>query len=34
MYAQNATDWEGPPSGTVHGYFKRYSLRALGAFGN
>jgi hypothetical protein len=32
MYAQYATDWEAPPRGTVHGHFKRYSLRALGAF--
>jgi endoglucanase len=32
MYATYATDWEGPPKGTVHGFFKRYSLRALGAF--
>jgi endoglucanase len=33
MYAEYATDWEAPPRGTVHGHFKRYSLRALGAFG-
>jgi endoglucanase len=33
MYAEYATDWEGPPPGTTHGHFKRYSLRALGAFG-
>ena len=33
MYAQNATDWEAAPPGTVHGFFKHYSLRALGAFG-
>ena len=32
MYATYATDWESPPKGTVHGFFKRYSLRALGAF--
>jgi hypothetical protein len=32
MYATYATDWEAPPKGTVHGFFKRYSLRALGAF--
>jgi endoglucanase len=32
MYARYATDWEGPPRGTKHGHFKRYSLRALGAF--
>src|SRR5262245_57368693 len=32
IYATNATDWESPPKGTVHGFFKRYSLRALGAF--
>jgi endoglucanase len=32
MYAEYATDWEGPPRGTTHGHFKRYSLRALGAF--
>jgi endoglucanase len=33
MYAEYATDWEAPPPGTTHGHFKRYSLRALGAFG-
>ena len=33
MYARFATDWEAAPQGTVHGHFKRYSLRALGAFG-
>jgi endoglucanase len=33
MYAEYATDWEAPPAGTTHGHFKRYSLRALGAFG-
>jgi endoglucanase len=33
MYAQYATDWEAPPRGTVFGHFKRYTLRALGAFG-
>jgi len=33
MYAQYATDWEAPPKGTVYGHFKRYSLKALGAFG-
>jgi endoglucanase len=32
MYAQYATDWEGPPKGTLYGHFKRYSLKALGAF--
>ena len=32
MYAQYETDWEGPPKGTQYGHFKRYSLRALGAF--
>jgi endoglucanase len=32
MYAQYATDWLSPPRGTKHGHFKRYSLRALGAF--
>jgi endoglucanase len=32
MYAQYATDWEAPPPGTKHGHFRRYSLRALGAF--
>ncbi len=32
MYAQYATDWEGPPPGTRFGLFRRYSLRALGAF--
>jgi endoglucanase len=32
MYATYATDWEAPPPGTVHGLYKRYSLRALGAF--
>jgi endoglucanase len=32
MYAEYATDWEGPPAGTRYGHFKRYSLRALGAF--
>jgi endoglucanase len=32
MYAQYATDWEGPPGGTRYGHFKRYSLKALGAF--
>lgn len=32
MYAKYATDWEAPPRGTVHGHFKRYTLRALGAF--
>ncbi|HEV3378295.1 MAG TPA: glycoside hydrolase family 6 protein [Thermoleophilaceae bacterium] len=32
MYAKYATDWEAPPRGTQHGHFKRYSLRALGAF--
>ena len=29
-YARYATDWESPPTGTKHGHFKRYSLRALG----
>ena len=33
MYARFATDWEAAPKGTIHGHFKRYSLRALGAFG-
>src|SRR5215208_1122039 len=33
MYAEYATDWEAPPKGTVYGHFKRYSLKALGAFG-
>jgi hypothetical protein len=32
MYAQYETDWESPPKGTVYGHYKRYSLRALGAF--
>jgi hypothetical protein len=32
MYAQYATDWESAPKGTVYGHYKRYSLRALGAF--
>jgi endoglucanase len=32
MYAQYQTDWEGPPRGTKYGHYKRYSLRALGAF--
>ena len=32
MYAEYATDWELPPKGTVHGHYKRYSLKALGAF--
>jgi endoglucanase len=32
MYSEYATDWESPPKGTVYGHFKRYSLRALGAF--
>jgi hypothetical protein len=32
MYAKYATDWEAPPRGTRYGFFKRYSLRALGAF--
>ena len=32
MYAAYATDWEAPPAGTKHGHYKRYSLRALGAF--
>jgi endoglucanase len=32
MYAEYATDWEAPPPGTRHGHFRRYSLRALGAF--
>jgi endoglucanase len=32
MYARYATDWEAPPPGTRYGLFKRYSLRALGAF--
>jgi endoglucanase len=32
MYAEYATDWEAPPRGTKHGHFRRYSLRALGAF--
>jgi CheY-like chemotaxis protein len=32
MYAEYATDWEAPPRGTRHGHFRRYSLRALGAF--
>jgi endoglucanase len=32
MYAKYATDWEGPPRGTKHGHYRRYSLRALGAF--
>jgi endoglucanase len=34
MYAEYATDWESPPKGTVYGHFKRYSLKALGAFDN
>jgi endoglucanase len=33
MYAKYATDWEAPPAGTRYGHFRRYSLRALGAFG-
>lgn len=33
MYARNATDWVSPPAGTTNGWYKRYSLRALGAFG-
>jgi endoglucanase len=33
MYAQYATDWESPPRGTVHGHYRHYSLKALGAFG-
>jgi len=33
MYAQYATDWEAAPKNTLHGHFKHYSLRALGAFG-
>jgi hypothetical protein len=32
-YAENATNWEAAPAGTRHGYYKRYSLRDLGAFG-
>jgi endoglucanase len=32
MYAKYATSWEAPPRGTKHGHYKRYSLRALGAF--
>jgi endoglucanase len=32
MYARYATDWEAPPPGTRFGLFRRYSLRALGAF--
>ena len=33
MYAEYATQWEAAPRGTLHGHFKHYSLRALGAFG-
>ena len=33
MYSSYATDWEAPPAGTTFGHYKRYSLRALGAFG-
>jgi endoglucanase len=32
MYAKYATSWEAPPRGTRHGHYRRYSLRALGAF--
>jgi endoglucanase len=32
MYARYATSWEAPPAGTRHGHYRRYSLRALGAF--
>ena len=32
MYAKYATAWEAPPRGTRHGHYRRYSLRALGAF--
>jgi len=32
MYAKYATGWEAPPPGTRYGFFRRYSLRALGAF--
>jgi endoglucanase len=32
MYAEYQTDWETAPRGTRHGHFKRYTLRALGAF--
>jgi endoglucanase len=32
MYAKYATNWEAPPAGTKYGHFKRYSLKALGAF--
>jgi endoglucanase len=30
MYATYATDWEGPPSGTRFGHYRRLSARALG----
>jgi endoglucanase len=30
MFAENATDWLGPPGGTKAGHFKRYSLKRLG----
>jgi endoglucanase len=33
MYTRWATSWEAPPPGTRYGLYKRYSLRALGAFG-
>jgi len=33
MYANYATEWESAPKGTVHGFYKHYSLKALGAFG-
>ena len=32
MYAKYATDWESPPHGHAVRLFRRYSLRALGAF--
>jgi endoglucanase len=32
MYARYATGWEAAPRGTSHGHYRRYSLRALGAF--
>jgi endoglucanase len=32
VYARYATTWEGPPPGTRHGLYKRYTLRELGAF--
>lgn len=32
MYAKYQTNWEHAPRGTRHGHYKRYSLRALGAF--